>query len=252
VLLDGAQSKTWSSKRDGFLSKDFALSLSTATEPHVFRTSFLEKWFDAMAGSRSYSSTSTPEPTKRALGVVGVRRGDALTLRVYDLDDGSVRCEGTTPVAPTKDSTFEEDRALAAAVMRPFCAQLPRDACPPGNDAPVAAAPAPTPAPKSKPAAPKPGTLDRESILATVRTATPRSRACYESALRKQPNLKGTLTVTFVIGSDGRVTSAQGSGFPDATVTECVGKVFRTLRFPAPADGKVTPVKYPLTFQPQS
>ena len=79
---------------------------------------------------------------------------------------------------------------------------------------------------------------------------TGRTRLCYENALRKQPKLAGTVTVAFVIGGDGRVTSAQGSGFPDDAVTACVSKVFQGLRFPAPADGRAIPVKYPLQFQP--
>ncbi|MBL8915433.1 MAG: hypothetical protein JNM17_32310, partial [Archangium sp.] len=57
---------------------------------------------------------------------------------------------------------------------------------------------------------------------------------------------------SFVIGGNGRVSTASGSGFPDATVTECVSKAFMTLRFAAPPDGKQVPVKYPLVFQPSS
>ena len=45
------------------------------------------------------------------------------------------------------------------------------------------------------------GALDRDAILSVVRTATPKTRYCYESALRKQPTLSGTLTVAFVIGA---------------------------------------------------
>lgn len=256
VWLDGAQAKTWTTKRDGYLGSKYVLKLDSATERNVYRSDFFDTWVNALMGQTLHYR----EP-ERALAIVGVRRGDTLRLRLLDLDDGKTRCEGIAPVAATApDSAYEENNALAIAVMRPFCAQLPSGTCP--AEEPVAAAPEPavakapksSPKGKSAPAPSKPApagaTLDRDAILAGVRSISPRARTCYENALRKQPSLKGTLTVSFVIGSNGRVSTASGSGFPDATVTECVSKAFMTLRFAAPADGKPVPVKYPLTFQP--
>ncbi|MFT3711961.1 MAG: AgmX/PglI C-terminal domain-containing protein [Archangium sp.] len=252
VLLDGAQSKSWSSKRDGYLSSEFPLKLDTATDSFVYRPSFLDTFFNALSGSKLEK-----REMERGYGIVGVRRGDELVLRMVELDSGKTLCEGIAAIAPTaKDSNYEEDAALSAAVMRPFCAQLPDRACADLPPEPVAAVASPPPAPagpaakKKAPAAPAPsGSLDRDSILSTVRSATGRTRTCYESALLKNPKLQGTLTMAFTIGADGRVTAAQGSGFPDSKVTECVSKTFLAMRFPKPSDGKPMAVKYPLSFK---
>ncbi|MBL8909624.1 MAG: AgmX/PglI C-terminal domain-containing protein [Archangium sp.] len=253
VWLDGAQAKTWTTKRDGYLSAKYGLKLDSATERVVYRRDFFDAWVSAIMGQQFHYR----EP-ERALSIVGVRRGDTLRLRLLDLDDGKTRCEGNASIAKTTpDSAYEENKALADAVMRPFCSKLPSGTCTEvaPEPEPVAAAPVAPPknAPKGKAtpkADPEATSLDRNAILAGVRSVSPRARACYEKALVKQPKLKGTLTVTFVIGANGRVSTASGSGFPDSTVTECVSKAFMTLRFAAPPDRKPVPVKYPLTFQP--
>lgn len=96
------------------------------------------------------------------------------------------------------------------------------------------------------------GRLPPETIQRVVRANNPRYRRCYEQGLQKDPKLTGRVTVKFVIGRDGSVTSAQdgGSDIGDPTVTSCVVRVFSSLRFPEPEGGIVT-VTYPLVFSPQ-
>jgi hypothetical protein len=95
------------------------------------------------------------------------------------------------------------------------------------------------------------GRLPPEVIQRIVRQNFGRFRACYESALRTNPNLEGRVAVSFVIGSDGVVGSASnaGSSLPDSGVVNCVVKGFYGLSFPQP-DGGVVRVSYPITFSP--
>lgn len=94
------------------------------------------------------------------------------------------------------------------------------------------------------------GQLPPEVIQRIVRNNYGRFRACYESALRNNPNLSGRVVVNFVIGRDGAVNSVGGGGdLPDAGVISCVASNFRGLTFPPPEHGIVT-VSYPIVFTP--
>lgn len=93
------------------------------------------------------------------------------------------------------------------------------------------------------------GRLPPAVIQRVVHQSFRRFRHCYEQALKPQPSLVGRVTVRFVIGRDGTVSSAQdgGSDLPDREVVACVVRAFGTLSFPEPEDGVVT-VVYPVTF----
>jgi hypothetical protein len=95
------------------------------------------------------------------------------------------------------------------------------------------------------------GRLPPEVIQRVVRQNFGRFRACYEAALRTNPNLAGRVAVRFVIGRDGSVGSAAngGSDLPDGGVVSCVVRAFHGLSFPAPESGIVT-VTYPIAFSP--
>lgn len=94
------------------------------------------------------------------------------------------------------------------------------------------------------------GRLPPEVIKRIIRANFPRFRACYEQGLKKDPGLKGTVSVRFIIDTTGAVESANLSGgsMPDANVSSCVLGVYRTLSFPEPEGGKVM-VTYPIDFQ---
>ncbi|MDP3500295.1 MAG: AgmX/PglI C-terminal domain-containing protein [Myxococcales bacterium] len=99
------------------------------------------------------------------------------------------------------------------------------------------------------------GAIPKELVAATLRTALPAIRNCYEKSLTTQPTLAGKVMTSFRIGADGRVdeaTEAPGEGppFPDPKVTECILKQIRALRFPKPNGGGVVKVKYPFVFAP--
>ena len=93
------------------------------------------------------------------------------------------------------------------------------------------------------------GKLAPDVIQRVVRKSFGRYRACYENGLRSDPKLAGKVTVNFVIGSNGAVSSASGSGDLPSAVTSCVTSAFRGLSFPQPEGGSVK-VSYPIAFSP--
>ena len=96
------------------------------------------------------------------------------------------------------------------------------------------------------------GRLPPEVIQRIVRQNFGRFRLCYENALRSNPNLQGTVSVSFVIGVDGSVSSVGGGGsLPDSGAVSCVIRSFGGLSFPQP-EGGVVKVTYPIAFSPGS
>jgi tetratricopeptide (TPR) repeat protein len=94
------------------------------------------------------------------------------------------------------------------------------------------------------------GRLPPEVIQRIVRQNFGRFRFCYEQALRKNPELSGRISVRFMIGRDGSVSSASAEGMPDAEMNACVARSFGGLAFPQPEGGVVT-VVYPILFSPE-
>jgi hypothetical protein len=103
-----------------------------------------------------------------------------------------------------------------------------------------------TPRPKPKPPA---GPLDKVSIRREIHTRLAMITLCYEQRLAEDAQLQGTTKVTFVIGAEGRVMSAAGSGF-DPEVDDCVASAVEGIRFPAPDGGGTERVTCPFTFRP--
>jgi Ca-activated chloride channel family protein len=95
------------------------------------------------------------------------------------------------------------------------------------------------------------GRLPPEVIQRIVRQNFGRFRVCYEGGLRNNPKLEGRVSVRFVIGRDGNVSSTGngGSDLPDSAVVSCVERAISGLSFPQPEGGIVT-VVYPVLFSP--
>jgi beta-lactamase regulating signal transducer with metallopeptidase domain len=95
------------------------------------------------------------------------------------------------------------------------------------------------------------GRLAPEAIQSVVRQSFGAYRACYEQGLKTKADLRGTVSVSFVIASDGSVNGASdhGSTLPDPSVVQCVVRGFSGLAFPPPQGGYVT-VIYPIEFSP--
>jgi hypothetical protein len=93
--------------------------------------------------------------------------------------------------------------------------------------------------------------LPPEVIRRIVRQNFGRFRLCYESALRMDPTLTGSVKMRFVIEPDGAVgtVSDAGSLIGDAGMLACIQRAFGRLAFPEPTGGAMT-VTYSLSFTP--
>jgi len=78
------------------------------------------------------------------------------------------------------------------------------------------------------------------------------ARSCYNTALRRNPNLQGKMTVGVRISPNGTVCGASVSNntMGDAAVASCVSSKFRAAKFPAPSGGCVD-TAVPLNFTSQ-
>lgn len=93
-----------------------------------------------------------------------------------------------------------------------------------------------------------------EVIQTVILNNRPKFRACYDSVQAKVPELKGDLTLHFVLSAEGRVKKAElnqpRSTIKNAELTECAIGELRKLQFPASSKGLETKVNYPFNFNP--
>ena len=80
-------------------------------------------------------------------------------------------------------------------------------------------------------------------------------RDCYEAALKKEPGLKGSLTIHFVLDPEGTVMKAElneeRSDIKTPEVVDCAIGLIKSLKFPPSSRGMETVVNYPFDLQPQ-
>lgn len=93
--------------------------------------------------------------------------------------------------------------------------------------------------------------LGREWIRRFVRRHDEEFSYCYEFNFREKPSLAGTVTTSFRILPDGRITEIEASGV-DADVADCIALVLERIRFPAFDDPVGLRVNYPFTLRPAS
>lgn len=94
------------------------------------------------------------------------------------------------------------------------------------------------------------GRLPPEVVQRVIRASFAKFRACYQTALRTDPNLTGQVSVAFTIGRDGSVGDVkETTEIADKAFAACLRSAFSTLSFPQP-DGGVVRVTYPLRFAP--
>lgn len=96
------------------------------------------------------------------------------------------------------------------------------------------------------------GSLPPDVIRRIVRSRMGLIKACYEQGLAKNPSLTGKVNVKFVIAKDGTVASAANaeSTIGDTEVISCAVGVFRRMTFPAPENGGIVTVTYPILLAP--
>ncbi len=91
------------------------------------------------------------------------------------------------------------------------------------------------------------GTLDEEAIRPVVDSHRSALRTCQRSGLARGLG-RADVTVKFVVGSSGSVTSARirSSTLGDERVEECIRERFARMQFPPPPGGGITIVHWPL------
>jgi TonB family protein len=94
------------------------------------------------------------------------------------------------------------------------------------------------------------GGLSQEVVGRYIKRYWAQFKFCYERELSKAPNLYGKITTTFTIAGNGRVTEAQTlqSTMHNNNVEQCLLRVIRRIRFPAPKGGGEVIVTYPFMF----
>lgn len=77
-------------------------------------------------------------------------------------------------------------------------------------------------------------------------------RDCYEKAAKDQPDLKGTMTLHFVLDGEGKVKLAElnreRSTIQSPAVVDCSLAVLRAMQFPSSSRGMESTVNYPFNF----
>ncbi|MFN8944989.1 MAG: AgmX/PglI C-terminal domain-containing protein [Pseudobdellovibrionaceae bacterium] len=95
------------------------------------------------------------------------------------------------------------------------------------------------------------GGLDPNEIAAVIQRHESEIRACYEKALQSRPNLSGRLSMKFLIGAKGQVTTASisNSSLGHSGVENCIQSRLRTWPFPRPEGGVTVKVNYPFILR---
>jgi hypothetical protein len=73
-----------------------------------------------------------------------------------------------------------------------------------------------------------------KDVLHAVRPAQGKAQACFRAGVKRDPSTSGEVKIRFVINNDGivRVWRDDGSSMTDEVVTQCVGELIKSLKFP--------------------
>ncbi len=94
------------------------------------------------------------------------------------------------------------------------------------------------------------GMMSSSDVARVVSKRLGAIKGCYERGLKRNPGLKGKITIRFTISGSGRVSTARATLnelTPD--VASCITGAFKRFRFPPPEGGEVT-FEYPFLFSP--
>ncbi len=94
------------------------------------------------------------------------------------------------------------------------------------------------------------GELDPNIVTKEVRARMGAIKACYERALKRNPNISGKVVVRWTITAAGTVSGVDmdQDTLGDSEVTSCIKGLVARWRFPAPSGGSVE-VSFPFVFQ---
>lgn len=94
------------------------------------------------------------------------------------------------------------------------------------------------------------GGLTRDQVDEVIQRNKGQIRYCYEKGLQGTPGLKGRVSINFVIGASGNVSTAhiQQSSVDSSTLEGCVVAKLKNFKFPQPVGGVNVQVRYPFSF----
>lgn len=94
------------------------------------------------------------------------------------------------------------------------------------------------------------GGLDANSIKRTVRRHLPAVKHCYEQELRRNPKLKGKVTLEVSVSASGVVSNSEvlESNMNSPRMMKCLLGAIRRWRFARPTSGEVV-FSYPFIFE---
>lgn len=95
------------------------------------------------------------------------------------------------------------------------------------------------------------GGLDRDQIAAVINRNKGQIIYCYEQGLQGEPDLRGRVSVQFVIGPKGRITTASvaNSSLGSRSVESCMVSKMRSWQFPKPVGNVNVDVLYPFELR---
>lgn len=95
------------------------------------------------------------------------------------------------------------------------------------------------------------GTIDRDAIRRVIRENRRAFQFCYESALRKNPDVSGRVEMQWDIEERGRATrvSVKSSEIGDRDFARCMVSRISSLTFPEPPANQVARVVFPFLFR---
>ncbi|MEZ0392818.1 MAG: TonB family protein [Pseudobdellovibrionaceae bacterium] len=95
------------------------------------------------------------------------------------------------------------------------------------------------------------GGLDRDQIAAVINRNKGQIIYCYEQGLQAVPDMRGRVSVQFVIGPKGRITSASvaQSSLGSRNVESCMIAKMRNWQFPRPVGNVNVDVLYPFELR---
>jgi len=95
--------------------------------------------------------------------------------------------------------------------------------------------------------------VDQGKLGAFVRARQGLIKACYENALKRNPNLKGKISIRFTILPTGGLSDLEASGntMGSADVAVCIINTIRSWRTQFRPSGPVT-VEYPFLLSPSN
>ena len=93
--------------------------------------------------------------------------------------------------------------------------------------------------------------IDKAAIDRVIKNHIQEIRYCYERQLSRDPTLAGKVTINWVIGTEGMVSSAsvRATSLDNSMVESCLTERIIRMRFPKPRGSGIVRVSYPFVFR---